>query len=473
MGSISFGTDGWRARFHDHFTDDNVARVARAAAEVFLEDLSSGREGRAPIDRPRILIGYDTRERGAEYAQLAAEVIAATGLEAVVSTTYCPTPTLCWSVARDPHAIGGLMITASHNPGDYSGIKIRMEDGGASPAEFTDRLEDRIPAEVPLERATALQADLMTPYLDDLVAQVDSDLIRAADLTVVVDSLYGAARGYSAHTLRRVGVTVEEIHADDVTDFGGLHPEPIMPWIGAAAEAVKESHAIAAFVTDGDADRICAFDEYGTYVSPQIILALLTLYLTRDRGLTGRVVTTLSSSALLKRLTADLGLELVITPVGFKWIYAEMLAGDFLIGGEESGGIGIPSHVRERDGLYVSLLLTELMAKTGRSLAQLVADLQDAYGHFHFQRDDLRITPEAIAAFRAHLPHVHVDEVLGEKPVDVDRRDGLRLGFDDDSWILLRPSGTEPLVRIYAEAETPERRDALLAWGHTLVESAR
>ena len=180
----------------------------------------------------------------------------------------------------------------------------------------------------------------------------------------------------------------------------------------------------------------------------------------------GRPAGTISSSALLKRLTADLGLELVITPVGFKWIYAEMLAGDFLIGGEESGGIGIPSHVRERDGLYVSLLLTELMAKTGKSLAQLVADLQDAYGHFHFQRDDLRITPEAIAAFRAHLPHVHVDEVLGEKPVDVDRRDGLRLGFDDDSWILVTPApvrngAARPHLRRSGDARAPRRPSRL------------
>lgn len=469
MADIHFGTDGWRAIIGEDFTPDNLNRVIDAAARVFKEDaVAAGRDA----DHPgTLIVGHDCRQDAHAYAQLAAQVAAGHGFNVLLTEDYCPTPTLCWSVAHNDDAVGGIMLTSSHNAAEYLGVKLRMADGGASPAEFTDRVEAVLPSQPTDILGPFTEVDLMTDYLAALRKLVDVEAIRAANLRVVVDPLYGAGRLYLAGLLRDMGVEVCEIdNAEDPT-FDGLHPEPIQPWVDRGLAKVKELGYDALFVNDGDADRIAAGDSQGNFVNPHRIITLLTKHMV-DRGETGRVVSTVTASAMLDRMCRKLGLELVSTPVGFKWIYAEMEKGGVMIGGEESGGIGLPGHVKERDGLLMALLLTECMAQSGKDLGTLVEDMLEEVGRMEFARRGLSITPEQMARFRAEtVPTFMVEEIGGKRVLDVDRRDGVKLLLEGDAWVMMRPSGTEPLVRVYAEAATTEEVDQLLDAAEQVVTS--
>ncbi len=325
-------------------------------------------------------------------------------------------------------------------------------------------------SEPPTARGAFDLVDLVGPYLANLRGMVDADAIRGANLRVVIDPLYGAGQTYLAETLRSLGVDVLEVHGERNPGFGGLHPEPIPPWIDSTAELVKAEGRDAAFVTDGDADRIGAIDRHGNFVSPHRIIGLVAAHLVQDKGLTGRVVKTLSTSVLVDRYAATLGLEVTTTPIGFKWIYNEMVKGDVLLGGEESGGIGIPSHVRERDGLLMSLMLTEMMAQRGKGLGELVDDMLAITGPMEYSRVDLKLSPEVKDAFLARASEIAPTEIAGVPVLDIVRADGVKFLLADDAWLLLRPSGTEPLVRVYAEAPSAGVVDDLLAAGRALVE---
>ena len=457
---IKFGTDGWRAVIGDSFTFANVRRVADAAGRVIAAENPGG----------TVLVGYDTRFEAGTFAALAAEVLGTHGLVAKVSDRYLPTPALCWAIARDDGAVAGVMLTASHNPCEYLGFKLRMRDGGASPVEFTDRVEAALLPDPPISRAKFEVVDLLGPYLADLAAYVDADAIRAANLRVVIDPLYGAGQTYLAETLQTLGVHVTEVNGERNPGFGGLHPEPIPPWIDSTRDLVRSAGFDAAFVTDGDADRIGAVDRDGNFVSPHRIIGLVAQHLVEDKGLRGRIVKTLSTSVLVDRLARHLGLEVTTTPIGFKWIYEEMVKGDVLVGGEESGGIGIPSHVRERDGLLMSLLLAEMMGQRKKGLGELVSDMIAITGPMEYSRNDMRITPTIKDSFMARLPQIAPTEVAGAPVLDIVRADGIKFLFAEDAWLLLRPSGTEPLVRVYAEAPSAQLVADLLSAGRSLVE---
>lgn len=459
MSDIRFGTDGWRAVIADDFTFANLRRVADAAGRVFAEDRPGG----------LVVVGYDTRFEAQAFAVAAAEVLASHGLKVAVSDRYLPTPALCWAIAHDSEAIGGVMLTASHNPAPYLGFKLRMSDGGASPVAFTDRVEAALQPEPPATRGTYGMVDLMSHYLKALTRLVDGETIGAAKLRVAVDPLYGAGQSYLAQTLSSFGVDVTEIHGDRNPGFGGLHPEPIPPHIDELRSLVRDAGLNAGFITDGDADRIGAADEHGEFVNPHRIICLVAQHLAEDKGLTGRIVKTLSTSVLVDRLASHLGLEVVTTPVGFKWIYEEMVAGDVLIGGEESGGIGIPAHVRERDGLLMALMLVEMMAQRGRTLGELVSDLLAITGPMEYSRVDLRLDEETMARFRTAMPTLAPTELGGFEVREVLRIDGVKFLLPDDAWVLMRTSGTEPLVRVYAEAPNMGVVDELLAAGREIV----
>ncbi|MBI5231032.1 MAG: phosphoglucomutase/phosphomannomutase family protein [Coriobacteriales bacterium] len=459
---IRFGTDGWRAVIADDFTYANLRRVADAAGRVFAADSPGG----------RIIVGYDTRFEAGNFARAAAEVIATHGLDVLVSDRYVPTPTLCWAVAHDDAAVGGVMLTASHNPAEYNGFKLRMADGGASPVPFTQRVEDELRDEAPTERGMYAEANIASAYIEALRDAVDAETIRGAGLRVVVDSLYGAGREYLADTLEALGVEVIALHGTENPAFGGLHPEPIPPWVDEARELVRMESCDAGFFTDGDADRIGACDRHGEFVNPHRIIGLLTQHLVTDKGLSGRVIKTVSTSVLVDRLGQALGLEVVTTPVGFKGIYEEMVAGNVLLGGEESGGIGIPTHVRERDGLLMALLLTEMMAQRGKGLGELVTEMFEVTGPLEYSRVDLRLTPEAMASFRERMPELAPTELGGLEVLEIQRADGIKFLLPDDAWLLLRTSGTEPLVRVYAEASSAGVVDDLLAAGRALADGS-
>lgn len=456
---IHFGTDGWRAVIADDFTYDNLRRVADAAGRVWAQEHPGG----------TIVVGYDTRFQAGAFAQAAAQVLASHGLIVRVSDRYLPTPALCWSVARDEDAVGGVMLTASHNPAPYLGFKVRMGDGGASPVAFTDRIEALLESEAPSARGEFETVDLVGPYLKALAAMVDGEAIRAANLKVAVDPLYGAGQAYLADTLRGFGVEVTEIHHELNPGFGGLHPEPIPPHIDEVRDLVRAQHLDAAFITDGDADRIGAADTHGDFVNPHRIICLVARHLIEDKGMSGRIVKTLSTSVLVDRLARHLGAQVTTTPVGFKWIYEEMVKGDVLIGGEESGGIGIPTHVRERDGLLMALLLAEMMAQRGAGLGELVDDLLAVTGPMEYTRADLRLDPDTKDAFLGRVPTMAPASIAGFEVHDILREDGIKFFLPDDAWLLLRPSGTEPLVRVYAEASNMGVVDELIAAGKSLV----
>lgn len=469
MADIHFGTDGWRAIIGEDFTPDNLNRVVAAAARIFKEEaVAAGRDADAP---GTLIVGHDCRQDAHAYAELAAQVAAGEGFNVLLTEDYCPTPTLCWSVAHNDDAVGGIMLTSSHNPAEYLGVKLRMADGGASPAEFTDRVEAVLPPE-PTDILGPFQtADLMTDYLAALRELVDVEAIRGANLRVVCDPLYGAGRHYLANLLRDMGVEVVEIHNAEDPTFAGLHPEPIQPWVDEGLAKVGELGYDALFINDGDADRIAAGDSRGNYVNAHRIITLLTKHMV-DRGETGRVVSTVTASAMLDRMCRKLGLELVSTPVGFKWIYGEMEKGGVMIGGEESGGIGLPDHVKERDGLLMALLLTECMAQSGKDLGAIIDEMLADIGRLEFARRGLSITDEQMARFRAEtVPAYTADEIAGKRVLDVDRRDGVKLLLEGDAWVMMRPSGTEPLVRIYAEAATTDEVNELLDAAETVVTS--
>lgn len=469
MADIHFGTDGWRAIIGEDFTPDNLNRVVAAAARIFKEEaVAAGRDADAP---GTLIVGHDCRQDAHAYAELAAQVAAGEGFNVLLTEDYCPTPTLCWSVAHNDDAVGGIMLTSSHNPAEYLGVKLRMADGGASPAEFTDRVEAVLPPE-PTDILGPFQtADLMTDYLAALRELVDVEAIRGANLRVVCDPLYGAGRHYLADLLRDMGVEVVEIHNAEDPTFAGLHPEPIQPWVDEGLTKVGELGYDALFINDGDADRIAAGDSRGNYVNAHRIITLLTKHMV-DRGETGRVVSTVTASAMLDRMCRKLGLELVSTPVGFKWIYGEMERGGVMIGGEESGGIGLPDHVKERDGLLMALLLTECMAQSGKDLGAIIDEMLADIGRLEFARRGLSITDEQMARFRAEtVPAYTADEIAGKRVLDVDRRDGVKLLLEGDAWVMMRPSGTEPLVRIYAEAATTDEVNELLDAAEAVVTS--
>ncbi|MHB8050976.1 MAG: phosphoglucomutase/phosphomannomutase family protein [Coriobacteriia bacterium] len=463
---IRFGTDGWRAVIGADFTYDNLRRVADAAARVIATENPGG----------LVLVGYDTRFEAGSFASVAAGVIAACGLRVRLSDRYLPTPALCWAVAHDDEAIAGVMLTASHNPAPYLGFKLRMADGGASPKSFTDRVEAVLAEDVPQPDAAAAArvqtVDFVGPYLEALRAMVDPELIAKAGLRVVVDPLYGAGQTYLAEMLRSCGVEVTELHGERNPGFGGLHPEPIPPHIVEAQEYVRENGLDAAFITDGDADRIGAADGNGIFVNPHRIIALVARHLVEDRGMSGRIVKTLSTSVLVDRIAAHLGSEVTTTPVGFKWIYEEMLKGDVLIGGEESGGIGMPTHVRERDGLLMALLLVEMMAQHEKGLGALVVDLLETVGTMEYGRFDTKLDPAVMERFVAAMPALAPTELAGMEVLEIIRTDGIKFLLPDDAWLLLRTSGTEPLVRVYAEAGDFAKVDALLAAGRLLVDGS-
>ena len=511
MADIHFGTDGWRAIIGEDFTVPNLVKVVDASARTFK---AAALEAGATPEYPGVLIvGHDCRKDAHAYAALAAQVAAEHGFAVKLTQDYCPTPTLCWSVAHDDAAVGGIMLTSSHNPAEYLGVKLRMADGGASPKEFTDVVEsvmeesaspepydgnpaiaalakldiadvrDAVQANpdnpggaiaslVPVEMADTKPVevvDLMTPYLEALQALVDVEAIRNAGLHVVVDPLYGAGRGYVANLLRGMGVEVTEINNACDPTFDGLHPEPIPPWVDRGLAKVAEEKADALFINDGDADRIGAGDSQGNFVNPHRIITLVTKHM-HDRGETGRVVSTVTASALLERLCRKLGLEFVSTPVGFKWIYGEMSKGGVMVGGEESGGIGLPGHVKERDGLLMALLLTEMMAQSGKDLGTLVQEMLDDLGTLEFARRGLTVTDEQMRVFREEtIPNAKPFDINGRAVVGVDRRDGVKLLLEGDAWVMMRPSGTEPLVRIYAEAETVDAVNQLLDWAEKVV----
>lgn len=452
MRIIHFGTNGWRERVGDGFDEESVARLASSFGLVW----GSRHEG------ARVLVGYDTREDGRSFACVVAGVVAGFGLDVRLSNVPCPLPALEWAVANDASCCGGVMVTASDAPCDYNGILARGEDGGAISEAFANEIDRGISAEAPTDRVAFTEVDFVSPYYRALVGEVDGGLISSVAPSVVVDAMFGPARGGFASALRKLGCKVTEIHSPDRPNFEGIHPRVTEPWVDDCERAVLQSGADLGIAIDGDCARSAVVDGGGRLVSPHDTIPLIMRHVVLERGASGRVVMTMASSSRVSREAERLGLECTSVPVGFQRLYAEAKVGDVLMASDEYGGICFPTHLRERDGLLVALLAIEAVCASGKGIRGLVDQIASENGHMDYARKDLRLEPALVQSFRNVLPGLNPREVAGRAPKTISHADGLKLGFEDDSWVMLRPSRAQSVVRAYAEAPTPEQRDGLL-----------
>jgi alpha-D-glucose phosphate-specific phosphoglucomutase len=478
--AIHFGTDGWRAVISDEFTFANVRQVAQAIAEKTLADAAEV----GKVTTPVMVVGFDTRFLSDRYAIAVAEVLAANGLQVWLAQSDAPTPMISFAVV-EKQADGGVMITASHNPPRYNGIKLKAAYGGSASGAAAKEVERRIQANLSagiapqqMEIQAALDAGLvkrfspLPAYEAHLRNLVDFSRIRAAGLHVAVDAMYGAGRIYLRTLLEDAGCQVTELRAEMNPGFNGIHPEPIARHLQPLIDLMRQGNHTIGLATDGDADRIGAVDPNGRFVDPHGIMALLLDYLVNDRGLRGSVVKTVSTTQMLNRLAERYGLTVHETPVGFNHISDLMLSEDVLLGGEESGGISMLGHIPEGDGILMGLLLVEMVAARGKSLAELLEELMDApdVGHFCYARLDRPVRPftksELVADLVARAPAELADVPIAR----IGDGDGVKYILADNSWLLIRPSGTEPVLRIYAESHSDDQVQRLLHVGASMAE---
>lgn len=472
--TIKFGTDGWRAVISDTFTFANLRLVAQAIADYVLDEAGSG--------PPEVVVGFDTRFLSDRYATEVARVLAGNGIVAHLTRADAPTPAISYAVVHKKAAVG-VMITASHNPPRYNGIKLKASFGGAALPEQAHQIEiylsrnqeaargpNVMDYQVALERELIRRFDPAWAYYEHLSSLIDLDVISDGELRVVADAMYGSGRKCFTDVLARTRCRVYEIRGEMNPGFGGIHPEPMACYLSALAAAIQARHADLGLATDGDGDRIGAMDANGQYVDPHHIFALALRYLVEERGWGGEVVKSVSTTRMVDRLAARYGLPLVETPVGYNYIADHMLKGDVLIGGEESGGISIKGHIPEGDGVLMGLLLLEIVSAAGVPLHELVADLQASVGPTHYARRDMPLRrPVTKADMVARLTGDVPPTLGGQEIVDMQTIDGVKYLLSDDSWLLIRPSGTEPVLRVYAEAREPEMVDALLTYGEQVA----
>jgi len=459
MDKIKFGTDGWRGVIGDDFTFANVRRVAAAIAQYVREESEPARG---------LVVGYDMRFLSAEFAQATAEVLSAFGIRVWLAKTGSPTPAVSYAVVARQTA-GAVMITASHNPYRWNGVKFKAPYGGSAAAPIIHRIETHLhrldrtrTKRRKLKPAPVERADLTTPYLERLKELVRLDHIRASGQKFVIDPMFGAGRGCIARLFDEAGIPYREIHSEHNPLFPGLNPEPIEPHVEGLRRAVTEGNFDAGFATDGDADRIGAIDRTGEFIDSHKIFSILLKHLTEDLELRGEVVKTFSTTQMIDKLAKKHQLPLHITPIGFKYICELMLTRDILIGGEESGGIGIKGHLPERDGILNSLLLAEVMAVKKKTVGELVQDLTHEFGPHFYDRVDLELELAKARQLVKHVAQGKFRRVAGLKVTAVEDLDGAKMRFGDSAWLLVRASGTENLLRLYSEAPSAEQVKALL-----------
>ena len=464
---IRFGTDGWRGLIARDFTFENATRVARALARWLteFEDIRSG-----------VVVAYDTRFAAGRFARRVAEVLTSVGAPVRLAAAPTPTPALSYAV-RAGGAAAGVMLTASHNTYPWLGIKLKERYGGSASARAVKEVERclaeeaRLPRVAPNPRLIEV-VDLKPAYLARLAELVDLDRIAGANLRLAIDPMHGSGAGYLKALLGERGIAAVEVRGAPDPLFGGVQPEPLDANLEPLRSAVLREQCHLGLATDGDADRVAALDTGGHFVDPHKIFALVFRHLVERKGLGGGVAKTFSVSKMIDRMAERYGVELYETPIGFKHVAELMLERDLVAGGEESGGIGVRPHLAERDGLLISLLLAEIVAVEAKPLAECVADLQKEFGPLHYRRVDLVLDPaqkqRALQRFAADdLRRVGDWTVVGREDLD-----GTKLYLLNAGWVLARASGTEPVVRIYAEAPTAELAARVAAAVEQIVRTA-
>jgi phosphomannomutase len=461
LAQIKFGTDGWRAIIAREFTFANLERVAQAYADYLLSQSSEANQ--------RVVVGFDRRFLSEQFARRAAEIMAGNGFDTAVFQDAQPTPVISWAV-KDLKAVGGIMITASHNPATFNGFKIKAPWGGSASPQTTSVVEQLVDRTTPkrnteIGRSSELLDESIKRYQHQIRTYVDLDLIRKANGRIVVDPMHGSAGTWVESFLQNGTLEVETIRSFRDPLFGGVNPEPIDQNLEALKKRVVETNALVGLATDGDADRVGAVDETGRTLTMHDVVPMLLLHLSRSRKMSGAVVVTVSQSVLTKRIAKAFGLKMYETPIGFKYIADLMLKDDILIGAEESGGIGVKGHIPERDGVLNSLLFLEAIVTSGKPPSQLLRDLHQEFGEFYFGRKDLHMEVARGQELVRRLSEQPPATFDGEPVTNVVTMDGAKLIFGDDSWLLFRQSGTEPMLRIYAEATSIAKMEGFLESG--------
>jgi phosphomannomutase len=472
---IKFGTDGWRGLIADDFTFENV-RIAAAAIGSYVLEKEEPSKG--------VCIGYDTRFGSRDFAVAVAKVISSMGIAVSLADRYTPTPALSYAVVTRG-AAGGVMITSSHNPAQWNGVKYKAYYGGSGSPSIMTEIATYLgePVAIAPTPAPIAEVDFQSPYVEAISKFADLDVIAKSGLKFAIDTMYGSGRGVIASILEPLGVDLIAIRGEVNPLFPGINPEPIEPHIKALQEAVVANQCQAGLATDGDADRLGAVDEHGNFVDPHKIFCILLRWLVERKQWPGDVTRAFNTTSMIDRICAKYGRTLYEHGIGFKFVADLMLEPDknILIGGEESGGIGIKKHLPERDGLLNSLLLANVMAEEKQTLGQLVASLQAEFGEHQYGRIDLHIddTIKNAAIARAKAG---VDEIAGMKVLRVSTLDGIKFFLDNpdaqgkpnaaETWLLLRASGTEPLLRVYSESCSKESVAKVLQAGKDFVMSS-
>ncbi len=448
---IKFGTDGWRAIIAEEFTTENVARVAHATGEWLKKKYA----------QPKVVIGHDCRFAGELFVETAAKVLLAQGIHVRMSKGFVSTPMISLAANQFNCEIG-IIITASHNPPTYNGFKLKAFFGGPLSPEHVQEVEDIIPDVCPLDYSVVSLkdseakgeleiVDIESRYVEHVKNSFDLDAIRNSGLHLVYDAMYGAGQ----NVLKRLLPNTQFLHCEHNPSFKGQAPEPIAKNLQELEAYIKTKGNIdCALATDGDADRIGLYNGKGEFVDSHHIILLLIHYLVKYKSMSGKVVIAFSVTPRVEKLCAHYGLEIETTRIGFKEIATIMVNDDVLLGGEESGGIAVKGHIPERDGIWMGLIIWEFMAKSGKTLDELIDEVYEIVGEFKFERNDLHITEELKQKIIANCKSDNYKSFGDYKVQEVKTIDGFKYFFDDERWVMIRPSGTEPVLRTYAEAPT-------------------
>jgi len=467
MKEIKFGTDGWRGVIADDFTFERVEKVAQAIADYY--NLQKDKE-------KGIVIGYDTRFLSSEFARRVAEVLLGNGIPVLFSQSDVPTQAVSFTVL-ERKLPGGIMITASHNPPRFNGVKIKSSQGCSATPDITGKIESILyknPVKVlsweeAEKKGLATEVDLLPPYLNKVISFLNMDLVSKASFKIVYDPMYGVGCGLLERVLENSDCKVYTIHPKPNPGFGGINPEPIEENLEDLKREVKRRGADIGIATDGDADRVGIVDEKGRYFSPLQVFSLLLLYLVEERKMKGKVVKTVSLGYQPERISRKFGLQWEQTPVGFKYIAEKMLKEKVILGGEESGGYGYYGHLPERDGILSALLFIEMMVKKEKPLSRILDDMEKKFGSSFFKRIDFQkegVDKEKMVKELTLNP----PRALGSVPLrEVLTIDGVKFIMEDESWLLIRPSGTEPKVRVYAEASKESQLERIVQEGKELA----
>ncbi|MBU1043686.1 MAG: phosphoglucomutase/phosphomannomutase family protein [Candidatus Omnitrophica bacterium] len=459
MQGIKFGTDGFRGIIADTFTFENVQRISQALS-VYLKKYKQ------TTYKKGIALGYDKRFLSDRFAQAVADVLSHNGVPVFMSTQPIPTQAISLYV-RANHLVCGVVLTASHNPYDFNGLKIKDEFGATAPEQMTKEIELIIRTGVNFPRlktekpARIILVDMQKPYIDFVKKYLDIKLFKENKFRILVDSMHGVGVGIVDQVLKNSACSVDTIRANHDVLFGGVNPEPIAQNLLALEKALKLKPYDLAIALDGDADRIGAMCPDGQLISSHLAICLILLHFIENKKMTGKVVKSLTTTTLVDKITSFYNLELEEVSVGFKNIAAKMINDDVLIGGEESGGIGFKNYMPERDGILSGLLILESMAYRKQGIIEIIKDMQKRFGKFYYLRRDLKIKVTKSIA--------HPKKILGQDVIEIKTYDGTKFIMKDESWLLIRPSGTEPVVRIYAESKTLNRTKDLIEFGSELL----